>query len=72
MSFAILYQGFKAGNFKNNVNDLVLNLTLEKMTRHSRIVTTIHKGSLTSTKEMVDKSSEMFKISTKLMYQVLV
>ena len=34
----------------NKTNDLILNLTPENMTQHSRIVTTTHKGSSTPTK----------------------
>ena len=34
----------------NKTNDLILNLTPENMTQHSRIVTTSHKGSSTPTK----------------------
>ena len=36
--------------FKNKTNDLILNLTPENVTQHSRIVTTTHKGSSTPTK----------------------
>ena len=35
---------------KNNTNDLILNLTPENVTQHSRIVITTHKGSSTPTK----------------------
>ena len=35
---------------KNKTNDLILNLTPENMTQHSRIVTTTRKGSSTPTK----------------------
>ena len=34
----------------NKTNDLILNLTPENMTQHSRIVTTTRKGSSTPTK----------------------
>ena len=34
----------------NKTNDLILNLTPENVTQHSRIVTTAHKGSSTPTK----------------------
>ena len=34
----------------NKTNDLILNLTPENVTQHSRIVTTTHKGSSTPTK----------------------
>ena len=34
----------------NETNDLILNLTPEKVTQHSRIVTTTRKGSSTPTK----------------------
>ena len=34
----------------NKLNDLILNLTPENMTQHSRIVTITHKGSSTPTK----------------------
>ena len=36
--------------FKNKTNDLILNLTPENVTQHSRIVTTTRKGSSTPTK----------------------
>ena len=35
---------------KNKTNELILNLTPENVTQHSRIVTTAHKGSSTPTK----------------------
>ena len=35
---------------RNKTNDLILNLTPENMTQHSRIVTTTRKGSSTPTK----------------------
>ena len=35
---------------KNKTNDLILNLTPENVTQHSRIVTTTRKGSSTPTK----------------------
>ena len=35
---------------RNKTNDLILNLTPENVTQHSRIVTTTHKGSSTPTK----------------------
>ena len=35
---------------KNKTNDLILNLTPENVTQHSRIVTTTCKGSSTPTK----------------------
>ena len=35
---------------KNKTNDLILNLTPENVTQHSRIVTTTSKGSSTPTK----------------------
>ena len=35
---------------QNKTNDLMLNLTPENVTQHSRIVTTTHKGSSTPTK----------------------
>ena len=34
----------------NKTNNLILNLTPENVTQHSRIVTTTHKGSSTPTK----------------------
>ena len=34
----------------NKTNDLILNLTPENVTQHSKIVTTTHKGSSTPTK----------------------
>ena len=34
----------------NKINDLILNLTPENVTKHSKIVTTTHKGSSTPTK----------------------
>ena len=34
----------------DKTNDLILNLTPENVTQHSRIVTTTHKGSSTPTK----------------------
>ena len=34
----------------NTTNDLILNLTPENVTQHSKIVTTIRKGSSTPTK----------------------
>ena len=34
----------------NKINDLILNLTPENVTQHSRIVTTTRKGSSTPTK----------------------
>ena len=37
-------------NSNNKTNDLILNLTPENVTQHSRIVTTTHKGSSTPTK----------------------
>ena len=37
-------------NNNNKTNDLILNLTPENVTQHSRIVTTTHKGSSTPTK----------------------
>ena len=37
-------------NIGNKTNDLILNLTPENVTQHSRIVTTTHKGSSTPTK----------------------
>ena len=36
--------------FRNKTNDLILNLTPENVTQHSRIVTTTRKGSSTPTK----------------------
>ena len=36
--------------YGNKTNDLILNLTPENVTHHSRIVTTTHKGSSTPTK----------------------
>ena len=36
--------------YKNKTNDLILNLTPENVTQHSRIVTTTRKGSSTPTK----------------------
>ena len=38
------------GNQRNKTNDLILNLTPENVTQHSRIVTTTRKGSSTPTK----------------------
>ena len=35
---------------RNKTNDLILNLTPENVTQHSRIVTTTRKGSSTPTK----------------------
>ena len=35
---------------RNKTNDLILNLTPENVTQHSRIVTATHKGSSTPTK----------------------
>ena len=40
----------KIGKEPNKTNNLILNLTLENVTQHSRIVTTTHKGSSTPTK----------------------
>ena len=40
----------KLDNNNNKTNDLMLNLTPENVTQHSRIVTTTHKGSSTPTK----------------------
>ena len=37
-------------NDANKTNDLILNLTPENVTQHSRIVTTTRKGSSTPTK----------------------
>ena len=37
-------------NSNNKTNDLILNLTPENVTQHSRIVTTTRKGSSTPTK----------------------
>ena len=37
-------------DLSNKTNDLILNLTPENVTQHSRIVTTTHKGSSTPTK----------------------
>ena len=37
-------------NNNNKINDLILNLTPENVTQHSRIVTTTRKGSSTPTK----------------------
>ena len=37
-------------DYRNKTNDLILNLTPENVTQHSRIVTTTHKGSSTPTK----------------------
>ena len=37
-------------HFTNKTNDLILNLTPENVTQHSRIVTTTHKGSSIPTK----------------------
>ena len=39
-----------SGIDKNKTNDLILNLTPENVTQHSRIVTTTRKGSSTPTK----------------------
>ena len=36
--------------YRKKTNDLILNLTPENVTQHSRIVTTTHKGSSTPTK----------------------
>ena len=48
---SILYEGTKIWNhLPNKTNDLILNLTPENVTQHSRIVTTTHKGSSTPTK----------------------
>ena len=60
---AIIYDEMKeikhGGNFihcfacrtlSNKTNDLILNLTQENVTQHSRIVTTTRKGSSTPTK----------------------
>ena len=42
--------GFSERGVGNKTNDLILNLTPENVTQHSRIVTTTHKGSSTPTK----------------------
>ena len=39
-----------AGSLRNKTNDLILNLTPENMTQHSRMVTTTRKGSSAPTK----------------------
>ena len=44
-----VYHGAIVG-YTNKTNDLILNLTPENVTQHSRIVTTTHKGSSTPTK----------------------
>ena len=41
---------FKRNQSINKTNDLILNLTPENVTQHSRIVTTTRKGSSTPTK----------------------
>ena len=46
---SVIKQSCTAYN-NNKTNDLILNLTPENVTQHSRIVTTTHKGSSTPTK----------------------
>ena len=46
----VKHQIFWTVNLSNKTNDLILNLTPENMTQHSRIVTTTCKGSSTPTK----------------------
>ena len=41
---------FDTSGYSNKTNDLILNLTIENVTQHSRIVTTTRKGSSTPTK----------------------
>ena len=48
--FVTLRPKMYAYNNNNKTNSLILNLTPENMTQHSRIVTTTHKGSSTPTK----------------------
>ena len=52
LNIASVYQLFRVliNNNSNKTNDLILNLTPENVTQHSRIVTTTHKGSSTPTK----------------------
>ena len=54
--------------FENKTNDLILNLTPEKVTQHSRIVTTTRKGSSTPT-----KMSKVFsaQLMTSSAYRIL-
>ena len=46
----ILHLAYHIAKFRNKTNDLILNLTSENVTQHSRIVTTTRKGSSTPTK----------------------
>ena len=45
-----LIYSIETDDFYNKTNDLILNLTPENVTQHSRIVTTTRKGSSTPTK----------------------
>ena len=47
---AQLYFSYSAKGHINKTNNLILNLTPENVTQHSRIVTTTRKGSSTPTK----------------------
>ena len=49
-SLWVLTQKSVSKDVRDKTNDLILNLTLENMTQHSRIVTTTCKGSSTPTK----------------------
>ena len=46
----VIYATWLSSTDINKTNDLILNLTPENVTQHSRIVTTTRKGSSTPTK----------------------
>ena len=50
LTYSKIFPCDNGSEFNNKTNNLILNLTPEDMTQHSRIVTTTHKGSSTPTK----------------------